>query len=425
MLRRIFSPIMVNNRLFIKEQHQGHDYMIPTTPKKLTPPDLSKATAFKFVILLGCVSLFADMTYEGARSITGPYLAILGANAMTVGFVAGFGEFIGYGLRLVSGYLADRTGRYWAITIAGYVCNLVAVPLLALAGHWWIAATLMVIERMGKAMRVPSRDAMLSHAGQKMGMGWVFGLHEALDQVGAMIGPLIVAAVLYSKDSYQFSFAILGIPAILALSILLFARWLYPNPQSLEKPSENLESKGITRAFWLYLISASLIAAGYADFPLIAYHFQKTAVLSPIWIPVSYSIAMGVNILSAPLLGRFYDRNGFSILIIVTILSCLFAPLVFFGNFSLCLIGIILWSIGVGAHESLMRAIVANMIPIKKRGSAYGIFNMGFGLSWFLGSFLMGALYDISIPMLVAFSVGIQLVAVPMMWLVMRKIKYQ
>jgi len=391
--------------------------------KKLNSSDISKEAAFKFVILIGLVSLFADITYEGARSITGPYLAILGANALTVGFVAGFGEFIGYGLRLVSGYLADRTRKYWTITIAGYFINLLAVPLLALANHWWIAATLMIIERMGKAIRVPSRDAMLSHAGQKMGMGWAFGLHEALDKTGAMIGPLLVAAVLYVKGNYQFSFAILAIPAVMTLTILLFARWLYPHPQSLEKQSENLQSKGITSAFWLYLISASLIAAGYADFPLIAYHFQKTAVLSPIWIPVSYSIAMGVNTLTAPFLGRFYDRQGFLILIIVTVISCLFAPLVFFGNFSLCLIGIILWSIGVGAHESLMRAIVANMIPMERRGSAYGIFNMGFGLFWFLGSFLMGALYDISISLLVAFSVGIQLLAVPVMWMVMKKIK--
>ena len=178
------------------------------------PKDLSKATALRFVILLGIVSLFADMTYESARSISGPYLATFGASAAVVGFVAGFGELVGYALRLISGYLADRTGKYWTITIVGYACNLLAVPLLALAGHWWVAASLMIIERIGKAIRVPSRDAMLSHAGHKMGMGWVFGLHEALDQLGAMLGPLIVAGILYFKGSYQQSFAILLIPAL-------------------------------------------------------------------------------------------------------------------------------------------------------------------------------------------------------------------
>jgi MFS family permease len=389
----------------------------------LSKNDISKNTALKFVILLSVVSLFADMTYEGARSITGPYLAILGANAAVVGFVAGFGEFVGYALRIVSGFLADRTGKYWTITIIGYICNLLAVPLLALAGHWWVAAVLMIIERMGKAIRVPPRDAMLSHAGQRMGMGWVFGLHEAIDQIGAMLGPLIVAVVLYFKGGYQESFAILLIPALIALTILVFARWLYPRPQALEVQHDNLEAKGMNSSFWIYLIGASLIAAGYADFPLIAYHFQKKAVLSPIWIPVSYAIAMGLNSLSAPLLGHFYDRKGFAILIVVTVFSCFFAPLVFFGNFTWALIGVALWSIGVGAHESLMRAIVANMVPMNQRGSAYGIFNTGYGICWFLGSFLMGVLYDVSILTLVIFSIVIQLLAVPLLLLVMKRIK--
>lgn len=385
--------------------------------------DLSKSTALRFVVLLGVVSLFADMTYEAARSITGPYLATFGTSAAVVGFVAGFGELLGYALRIVSGYLADRTGKYWIITIVGYVCNLLAVPLLALAGHWWIAASLMIVERVGKAIRVPSRDAMLSHAGNKMGMGWAFGLHEALDQLGAMVGPLIIAGVLYFKGSYQESFAILLIPALLALLVLMSARWFYPHPQDLEVEHDTIEAKGMNSTFWIYLAGASLIAAGYADFSLIAYHFQKTALLSPIWIPVFYSVAMGVNSLTAPFFGHFYDKKGFSILLIISIGSCFFAPLVFFGHFKLALTGVILWSVGVGAHESLMRAIVANMVSKNRRGSAYGLFNTGFGIFWFLGSFLMGILYDISITSLVIFSMAIQLLAIPLLWIVMKKIK--
>lgn len=387
--------------------------------------DISKKSALKFVVLLSVVSLFADITYEGARSITGPYLAILGANAAVVGFVAGFGEFVGYALRIVSGYLADRTEKYWTLTVIGYACNLLVVPLLALAGYWWIAAIFIVMERMGKAIRVPPRDAMLSHAGQTIGMGWVFGLHEAIDQIGAMIGPIMIAIALYFKEGYQFSFAILLIPALIALTILLFARWLYPHPQHLAVQQINLEAKGMNSSFWIYLVGASLVAAGYADFPLIAYHFQKKNILSPIFIPISYAIAMGLNALSAPLLGRFYDRKGFAVLIVVTIFSCFFAPLVFLGNSSMAFIGVALWSIGVSAHESLMRAIVANMVPINKRSSAYGVFNTGYGIFWFLGSFLMGVLYDISIPALVIFSMLIQLIAVPLLWFVLKKTSFE
>jgi MFS family permease len=385
--------------------------------------DIGKRHALRFVILLSIVSLFADMTYEGARSITGPYLAVLGANAAIVGFVAGFGEFAGYALRGASGYLADYTRRYWPITIFGYICNLLAVPLLALTNHWWIAVVLIILERAGKAIRVPPRDAMLSHAGQKMGMGWVFGLHEAIDQIGAMLGPLIIATILYFKGTYHDGFAILLIPALLALTTLMIARRQYPRPHDLEIEHDNLQSKGLNTAFWWYLAGAALIAAGFADFPLIAYHFQKSAMLSPVWIPLFYAIAMGINAISAPLFGYYYDRRGFSTLIFATVISCGFAPLVFLGDFSVALIGIALWSIGVSAHESLMRAIVANMVSKNKRASAYGIFNMGYGLCWFLGSLLMGILYDVSILWLVIFSIAAQLLAIPLLWIVMRKLK--
>ncbi|VEB34276.1 MFS transporter [Legionella cherrii] len=387
--------------------------------------DLSKDTALKFIILTGIVSLFADMTYEGSRSITGPYLALLGANAAVVGFVSGFGELLGYALRMVSGYLADRTHKYWTITILGYTFNLLAVPLLALAGQWWIAAVLIITERMGKGIRTPARDAMLAHAGQQKGLGWAFGLHEALDQTGAMLGPLILALALYLKLEYRYCFALLLIPALCALSTLWLARWLYPRPQDLEVHHDTLEVTGMNRntVFWLYLSGAALIAAGYADFPLIAFHFQKTGILSPLWIPISYAIAKGFNIVSAPLLGSLYDRYGFIILVLISFLSCFFAPLVFFGNSSLALSGVILWSIGVCAHESLMRAIVAGIVPKEKRGSAYGVFNTGFGVFWFLGSVIMGVLYDMSISALVIFSIAVQLLAFPFLGIVMVNLK--
>jgi MFS family permease len=375
--------------------------------------DLSKQSALKFVVLIGVVSLFADMTYEGARSITGPYLAVLGASGTIVGIVAGFGELVGYGLRLVSGYISDRTGRYWPITLVGYVINMLAVPLLALAGSWPLAALLIIAERAGKAIRNPPRDAMLSHATQEMGRGWGFGIHEALDQIGAVLGPLIVTAVLYFKGSYQTGFAVLLVPALLALSVLLAARLLYPRPRDLETILPELETKGFSRKFWLYLVAASLVGAGYVDFPLIAYHFEKASVVSDNWIPVFYAVAMGVDALAALLFGYLFDRIGFSILIIAALVSAFFAPLVLLGGFYLALVGMGLWGVGMGAQESIMRAAIAEMVPINRRASAYGIFNAGYGLLWFLGSALMGFLYDVSIPYLILFSVAAQLASVP------------
>jgi MFS family permease len=384
---------------------------------------IPKGTALKFVVLLGVVSLFADMTYEGARSVTGPFLGILGASATIVGIVAGFGELIGYALRLVSGYISDRTGKYWTFTLFGYFINLLAVPLLALAGRWEIAALLMVAERMGKAIRNPSRDAMLSHATQRIGRGWGFGLHEAMDQIGAILGPLIVAAVLYLNGGYRMSFAILLIPALLALAVLLVARALYPRPRDLEVGSVELKTGGFPHIFWLYLVAVSLIAAGYVDFPLIAYHFEKVSAVPKLWVPIFYAVAMGVDALSALFFGRLFDRVGLSILIVVSLLSSLFAPLVFLGGFYLALVGMALWGVGMGAQESIMRAAIAGMVPIDRRSTAYGIFNAGFGLFWFLGSALMGVLYDVSIPSLIIFSVVMQLASVPLFFLIRKEPK--
>lgn len=383
--------------------------------RPVAPKGMTKRTALKFVILLGVVSFFADMTYEGARSITGPYLAVLGAGATAVGVVSGFGELIGYGLRLFSGYFADRTGRYWAVTVIGYGINLLAVPLLVLTQHWETAAVLIVAERMGKAIRTPARDAMLSHATHEMGRGWGFGLHEAMDQIGAMLGPLIVAAVLYFREGYRTSFAILLIPAILALGVLGAARWLYPRPRDLELAPPDLRTEGFPRVFWIYLSAVALIAAGYADFPLIAYHFERVGSVPDSWIPVFYAVAMGVDALAALLFGVLFDKAGFSVLIVSAFFSSLFAPLVFLGSFSLALVGVALWGVGMGAQESVMRAAVAGMAPPQRRGAAYGVFNAGYGIFWFLGSALMEMFYDYSIPALIVFSVVMQLASIPLL----------
>lgn len=393
-----------------------------TRDERAVPSDgVSAKVAWRFVLLIGLVSFFADMTYEGARSVTGPYLGILGASATVVGFVAGFGELLGYGLRLVSGYLSDRTGRYWPITFVGYGLNLLAVPALALTGRWEIAALLMIAERVGKAIRVPARDAMLSHASANVGQGKGFGVHEAMDQAGAVVGPLIVAGMLAWRDDYKAAFAILLIPAILAILMLANARRLFPHPSDLEATPGDLDRRDLPRSFWIYMVAAGLVAVGFADFPLIAFHFQKVSLLSPDMIPIFFAIAMGVDAIAALIFGNLFDHIGLPALIAATVLSAGFAPLVFFGGVQLALIGVVLWGIGMGAQESVMRAAVAGMAPSDKRGTAYGIFNTGFGVFWFAGSLAMGVLYDTSRLWLVIFSVVFQLAAIPLFVIVARR----
>lgn len=380
-----------------------------------------KNSALWFVICLGMVSLCADATYEGARSITGAYLGSLGASGAVVGWVAGLGELIGYGFRLVIGYLSDRTRQYWRITTLGYCINTAVVPLLALTTTWPAAAGLMIAERTGKAVRTPPRDVLLSHGAMQVGRGFGFGLHEAMDQIGAVGGPLMVAAMLTWQSGYRGGFAVLVIPAVLGLLVLLATQRIYPNPRDFEPPTlADLHTEGLPRRFWIYLGAIALVAAGYADFPLIAFHLQRAGVESTSQIPLLYALAMGVDAIAALLFGIWFDRVGLGSLMLAIALSLLFAPLVFLGSFQTAIGGMVLWGIGMGAQESIMKAAIASIVPPQRRGSAFGIFNTGYGLAWFAGSALMGTLYDFSLTALVIFSVLIQALSLPVLYFLVR-----
>jgi MFS family permease len=391
----------------------------------MKPRSSGKSAALKFVLLVGVMSFFADLVYEGSRSIIGPYLAFLGAGALAVGVITGFGELLGYGLRLVSGRLADSTRQFWPITIAGYVLQMSVVPLLALAGNWEVAALLIVLERVGKATRNPPRDVMLSHAAKQIGgYGWAFGLHEALDQFGALVGPLAIAAVLALRHGgYRLAFAVLAVPGAIMLTILMVARLLYPRPEEMETNPPDVHAEGLPRVFWIYLAGATLVALGFADFPLIAFHFNKASTVSPTLIPIFYAVAMGASGLGSLLFGRMFDRTGIEILVPLTIVSALFAPLVFLGGFWPALVGVSIWGLGMGVHESIIPAAVAPMVPVERRASAYGLFTAGYGIFWFLGSVAIGGLLTVSTRAAVAFCTVAELAAIPVFIHVSRRVR--
>ncbi|PNS00810.1 MFS transporter [Petrotoga mexicana DSM 14811] len=377
---------------------------------------------------MGIVSLFADITHEGARSLIGPYLGLLGASATAVGIISGLGEFIGYGLRLLTGYLSDKTRRYWLFTFLGYGMDLFAVPLLALAGRWEIAAMLIIMERTGKAIRKPSKDTLMSYAARNVGSGKGFAIAEVLDQIGAVSGPVILSLILLFKSgdelaNYRFAFAILLIPALITLILLLISRLNFPQPEKFEVKEEMINFEGISKSYWLYLVAISLIAAGFADFPLLAFHFQRIDIFSPTMIPFMYAIAMGVDAVSALIFGLFYDKVGVTSLIIASSLSIFFSPFSFLSNSSLVVIlGVILWGIGMGAQESILKSVVADIVTPEKRGTAYGFFNAIFGFFWFIGSAIMGVLYDHTIVSLVIFSMIVESAAVFTLFLLKSKL---
>ena len=368
-------------------------------------------TGLCFVLLFGAVNLFADFAYEGARSVGGPFLAGLGASGLVAGLVGGFGEFVGYALRLVSGRWADRSGRYWLITLLGYLVQMVAVPTLALAGSWQAAAALMVAERIGKAIRNPPRDVMLSHAGEAIGRGWAFGVHEALDQLGAFAGPLVVAAVYASRHDYTGAFAWLAVPAAMVMLLVVTARLSFPNAGTIARASGAKMSRGYPDVFWWYAAASALAAFGFADYSLIAFHFAKSGVMPAVAVPVVYAFGMLAGGAGSLLFGKLYDHIGLRVLVPVTVAGAFFAPLVFLGGYAMAVFGVLLWGLAEGVHNSVMPAAVAAMIPAERRAGAYGLFTTIFGVAWFAGSALEGALYDRSIVALVMVAMAAQFLA--------------
>jgi MFS family permease len=377
----------------------------------LTVTEQKRRAALGFIVCLGIVSLFADMTYEGAHSAIGPYLQDLGASVFWIGLVSGLGEMLAASLRFFSGRLADRTHRYWTITMLGYAMNVIAVPALAFVGNWKAAAALVIAERTGKALRGPARDVLLSEATAEVGHGFGFGLHSIMDQTGAVIGPLLIAAGVMKTGHFGPAFAWLIVPAIGTLIALLVARILHPSQGSSARA---VSQQVLPKVFWPYIVAAGLLACGYIDFTVLAAHFERSQFFSKEVIPLLYAGAMAVNGLTALIFGRLFDRFGLSVLVFGIAISILALPLGFLGGPTAAIASVACWATGLGAQDGMLRAGIAQVVSMNKRGSAFGYFNGVWGVMWFLGSTVMAGLYGYSLVALVAFGVAAQVASAVM-----------
>lgn len=392
------------------------------TARPTREPAPNRLTPMRFVLAFGVVSMLADFVYEGARAVVGPYLASFGASAALVGFITGAGEAVALLFRLVSGRLSDRTGRHWALSIAGYAITVVAVPFLAAAAALWQVTGLVIAERFGKAVRTPARDTMLAQAGTKIGRGRVFAVHEALDQSGALLGPLLVAAMV-ALSGYRLGFAVLAIPGALALVMLAWLRRAVPVPRRYESASDpptatvsalpviGTEIAALPARFWRYTAFTAVSMTGFATFGVLSYHLQVRHVLPTALIPVTYAAAMGAAAIAALASGHLYDRVGLRGLIIALPLGAAVPFLSFSTSAVLVWAGAIIWGAAMGIHESTMRAAVADLVPASRRGTSYGIFAGAYGLAWLAGSTLIGALYSHSLTALIVFVALTQLAA--------------
>jgi MFS-type transporter involved in bile tolerance (Atg22 family) len=383
--------------------------------------------AIQLIVVFGIISLFSDTIYEGARSVNGPYLKTLGANAAMVGLIAGFAEMLGYLLRLVTGAWADKSRAYWAFTLVGYGA-LATVPLLALAGTWQMAALFIVLERLAKAIRSPAKDTLLSTATRRVGTGFGFGLHEAMDQIGAILGPLVFAAVFAfagnasaSVGEYQTAYRWLWVPYVVLMAVLVLAFLRVPDPAKLEPivPKAREEDK-LTRTFWLYVAFTFVATLGFTSWAILGFHFKSKGVLSDAEIPLFYAIAMGVDAVVALLVGIGYDKlkkrkanekGGLALLVMIPLFSIAIPILGFTASKALAIACAVVWGIVMGTHETIMKSAIADITPIKKRGTGYGVFNTAYGLAVFAGSSAMGFLYDVSLTWVIGLSVAVELVA--------------
>ncbi|MEP6631074.1 MAG: MFS transporter [Lapillicoccus sp.] len=375
-------------------------------------------TPWHAVVGFGVVSLAADMVYEGARAVTGPLLGQLGAGALLVGVVTGAGEAAALVLRLVFGAAADRTGRYWGLTLAGYAMTAVTVPLLAVTPFLGVlglgvACTLVLVERAGKAVRSPAKSTLLSYAAEGVGLGRGFGVHKALDQVGAFAGPLVVAGVAALTGALWPGFAVLAAPGVASLVLLFWLRRRLGGPEVPARTSAPLPLRhpDLPRAFWMFAASSGAATAGLVTFGVIAFHLSREHLVADAAIPVVYAGAMAVEALAALAVGFLFDRMGARVLYVLPPLVAAVPALAFGVSLPLVLLGIGLWGAATGLQDSTVKALVADLVPSGRRATAYGWFAAVQGGAALAGGTLAGALYERSLPVLVALVAATQVVA--------------
>lgn len=397
-------------------------------------PVRSAPSAWRVVWWFGFVSLAADMVYEGARSVYGPVLAALGASAVVVGLVTGAGEAVALVMRLAFGPIADRTGRYWSLTILGYGLTAVCVPLLALAPRLGaaglaFATTMILLERLGKAIRSPSKSALLAHVATAVGRGRGFGVHKALDQVGAFAGPLVVAGVV-AVASLWWGLAVLAVPGAVAMVLLLTLRRRVPDPSAYDDsptpatqqhPAEHPAARrgwwaevvgaGLPADFFRYAVAASLTTGALVTFGIIGYHLTVDGLLPVAAVPVVYAAAMAVEAVAALAVGSVFDRTGPRVLLLVPVLVALVPALALGSALVAVLAGVVAWGVAQGVQESTVKAVVADLVEAPRRATAYGVFAGVQGLFAIVGGVTAGWLYERSVPALVAVVALTQVVA--------------
>lgn len=396
----------------------------------------ARKRAILLIILFGIISLLGDIIYEGARSVYGPYTKSIGMDIALVGLITGLAEFFGYFLRLVSGYLSDKSKGYWTFTILGYFL-LISVPLMAISTSWQIISVFIIFERIGKAIRSPAKDTLLSSATKHIGTGLGFAIHEAVDQLGAILGPLVFSLILLLTKNlnneiigYRSSFLFMFFPFAILMILVIVSKIKVPNPEKLEIEDENTDTK-LSKTFWLYSAFTILTTMGFISFAILGYYFKEKNILTDAQIPFFYAIAMGVDGITALIIGKIYDKiktkynnskAGLKVLIIIPIITVIIPVLSFSGKIWTAILSIMLWGIVMGCHETIMKSSIADLTHIKKRGTGYGIFNTFYGVSFFIAGTLFGFLYKLNLYVIILSIFILQILSLILYFIILKNI---
>jgi MFS family permease len=369
------------------------------------------------------------MVYEGARSVYGPLLASLGASAVAVGAITGAGEAAALIFRVVFGPLADRTRRYWTLTIAGYALTAVCVPLLAVApllgsAGLAVATVLILAERLGKAVRSPAKSALLADAAAQVGMGRGLGVHKALDQIGAFAGPLVVAGLIAWSGSISPGLLVLAVPGTVAMVLLVITRRRLPEPDEAPAtvaPPSSAARVPLPPLFLRFAVGTTLCTAGLVTFGLISFSLVQRQLVPTAGAPLLYAAAMAAEALAALGTGETYDRFGPRVLLALPLLVAGVPALAFGNSLALAVLGILLWGAATGVQDSTVKALVADLVVRERRATAYGVFAALQGTGALLGGIAAGALYSQSVTALVIAVVATQVVALAIIVPVVRR----
>jgi MFS family permease len=364
-------------------------------------------TDLTLIIMIGLVDLFADMTYEGGRSITGQFLGSLGASGNTVTLIMGVSEFLGYMLRWGAGIITDRTRKYRILIIIGYLLNVVVFPLFSVFSSTTTIMLLIMLERCGRALRIPARDVVVSHAALSVGVGFGMSLREFFDQLGAILGPVLVAVAWYISHNYRVSLFLLALPAVITM-FLVYKAISSPAIRRFEQQSQKyilVSRVHFSVAWWWFLAAVISLGIATIDFQLLAYHMQHQGIMNTGSLAVLYGCAMAITAVGTLIMGKLFDRYGpYSMIAILALVSG-YAPLALYGGFVTCIVGVMLWSILYSCHGSLLAALVTKLVVVEARATAYGISGAALGIGWLLGSLLRGFLYGYSLAAMVIVTV--------------------